>query len=111
MARLTAGSSQSQPVQPITSAAAITPTVTPASAAMCRNAPRMLRSSSRPRMNIRAVPPLTSTPTPATQNTMPVATASGACNRWTASSAMAPMATSSSMALASAARIELRLSP
>ena len=89
----------------------ITPTVIPASAAMCRKAPWMLRSFSRPRMNISAVPPLTSTPTPATQNTIPVATGSGACRRWTASQAMAPMATSSSMALASAARIELRRRP
>ena len=71
----------------------------------------MLRSSLRPRMNSRAVAVLIATPMAATQITVPATIGSGAAKRRIASQAMAPMAISSTAALSSAARIELRRKP
>ncbi len=53
------GSSRTQPVKWISRPAITTPSETPASAAMCRKAPRRFRSCSRPRMNSSAVTPFT----------------------------------------------------
>jgi hypothetical protein len=54
--------------------------------------------------------PLTAMPIAATKSTVLLATGGGACSRTIASIAIAPDAKISSSALASAARIELRLS-
>src|SRR6516225_9600299 len=58
-------------------AGSTTPAETAASAIMCRNAPRMLRSPLRPEANRAAVTPLTTMPTAATIMTVPLATGSG----------------------------------
>ena len=81
MARLTTGSSQSQPVKRITKPATTTPAETIASAAMCMNAPRMLMSPLRPAANSQAVAPLMTMPIAATVITVPPATGSGAPSR------------------------------
>ena len=57
--------------------ASTTPSETPASAAMCRNAPRMFKSCLRPERNIKAVIVLIRIPTAATPMTIPPATGSG----------------------------------
>ena len=111
MTRLTAGSSHSQPVARTAKATTTTPAETSASAAMCRKAPLILRSDLRPDMKSSAVAPLIAMPTSATQMTVISATGSGLPSRCTASHTMAPTATSSSAALASDTRIELRLRP
>ena len=111
IAMLTAGSSHSQPVIITATAAITTPSDTAASAAMCMKAPRILMSSLRPRRNIRAVAVLIAMPTAATQITVVSATGSGRPRRCTASHRIMPTATSSSTALNSEARMELRLRP
>ena len=95
----------------ITSADTTTPSDTAASAAMCRNAPRMLMSLWRPDMNINAVAPLMTMPITATTITVISATGSGSPNRRTASQTIPPTATSSRTALTSEARMELRRRP
>jgi len=55
MIKPTTGSNQSQPVFRIAMPASKTPRDTIASLAMCRNAPRMFKSRSRPDINIKAV--------------------------------------------------------
>src|SRR5262245_10042049 len=90
----------------MSSAATTTPAGTAASATMCRNAPRMLRSPLRPEANSPAVAPFTTIPTLATIMTVPLATGSGCKSRRTPSQAIAPTATRSKTALNSAARIE-----
>ncbi len=105
MPRLTTGSSHSQPVHHMAAAATTTPAEMAASAAMCRKAPRMFRSSLEPFMNIRAVAVLMTMPMPATIITGPVWIGCGSAKRRTASQAMAPTATSSTTALVSEARI------
>ncbi len=72
---------------------------------MCWKAPRMLRSPLRPDMNSRAVKPFTSTPPAATAITVTPAVGAGCMNRITASQAMPPVTSISTMALDSAARI------
>ncbi len=109
--RLPAGSSHSQPVNPITIPAATTPAVTSVSAAMCMKAALTLRSLARPEANSSAVPPLTAIPAAPTQTMIPLTTGTGWVRRNTASQAMPPVTTSKMTALASAARIELERSP
>ena len=75
--RLTAGSSHSQPVNPIAIPAATTPAVTKVSAAIWTKALLTLRSLARPDANSIAVPPLTAIPTAATAIMMPPATGTG----------------------------------
>ena len=111
MPRLTTGSSHSQPVIAMASAAITTPAETPASAAMCRKAPRMFRSSLLPFMNIRAVAVLMTMPMAATIITGPVWIGSGVAKRRMASQAMAPTAISSRAALPSEARMVPLRSP
>ena len=106
MTRLISGSSHSQPVAIIASAATTTASDTAASAAMCRKAPLMLMSRLRPDMNSSAVSPLMTTPIAATTTTSWPATGCGSAKRRIASQAMAPVTTSSSTALASEAMIE-----
>ena len=106
-----AGSSHAHPVHHIPTPASTTPTETPASATMCRYAPRTLRSCLRPFISIRAVAPLISTPAAATPIIIGPLTAAGSPRRRTASHTMPPTATSSSMALASAARMVEPRSP
>ena len=71
----------------------------------------MLTSDLLPDMNSAAVTPFTTTPMAATTITVSPPTGSDDCRRWMASSASAPIANSSSMALASAARMEARAQP
>ncbi len=104
MTRLVAGSSQVQPVARMTSPATTTPADTTASDSMWAKAARTLRSP--PRANSQAVTPLTTMPAAATAMTVSPATGCGSASRCTASHATAPMATSSSTALNSAARID-----
>ena len=106
--RLVTGSSHAQPVTTIASPAATTPAETTASPSMCWKALRMLRSPLRPEANSAAVTPFTTIPTAATIITVGPDTASGLASRCTAST---PTATSSSTALASAARMEEDLRP
>ena len=108
---LTAGSSHSQPVCRTAIAAITTPSETAASAAMCRKAPRTLMSPLAPERNISAVAVLIAMPIAATQITVVSATGSGCARRWTASHRIMPTASSSSMALASEARMEVRFKP
>ena len=68
-------------------------------------------SSRRPDMKPSAVAPLIRMPMEATQITVISATGSGDSKRRTASSMMAPQAISSSMALASDARLGVRFMP
>ncbi len=69
----------------------------------------MLRSCLRPRMNSSAVAVLMTTPIPATTIIVLPSTSAGTMKRRSVSIRIAPSATSSSPALASAARIELDL--
>jgi len=82
-----------------------------ASAAICKNAPRMLISPLRPDINIIAVMALIPMPSSETQMTVRAATSVGALNRRTASHAIAPTDTSRKIALNKAARIELPRNP
>ena len=109
--RLITGSSQFQPRHSARPPATSTPADTAASAAMCRNAPRMLRSSRPPRRNSSAVAVLMTMPTPATAMMVTPCTGCGEARRCAASQASAPMATSSSKALAKAARMDARCQP
>ena len=104
-AKPAAGSIQSSPVRRTASAAATTPKDTSASAPRWRNCARMFRSPFRPRRNSSAVPPFTAIPAAATAITVPVATGSGASSLCAASTAIAPVPTNSTTALASEARI------
>ena len=105
MTRLVTGSSHTAPVSRIATPAITTPTDTSASAAMCRNAPRMLRSSLRRRTNSSAVTVLMTMPTPATQIIVQPSGSTGFMRRSIVSNRIAPMAIISSAALASAARM------
>jgi hypothetical protein len=69
----TSGSIQSSPVAAMSRPATTTPADAAASPSMWMNAPRMLRSCSRPRMNASAVPRLIAMPTVATTDTTPPA--------------------------------------
>ena len=109
--KLTTGSSQNHPVAPIASAATTTPADAAASPSMCRKAPRMLTSLSRPATKPSAVPTLITMPTSATMSTVLLATGSVLLMRRIASSAIAPTAIRSRHALPSAARMEKRRSP
>ena len=114
IARLTTGSSQSQPCHSVKAPAITTPADTSASAAMCKKAPRMLRSCSPPRINNKAVAVLMTMPTPATSIMVtPCAPniGSGDMRRPNASHTSAPITTSSSKALANAAKIVPRFQP
>ena len=106
-----AGSSHAHPVHHIPTPASTTPTETPASATMCKYAPRTFRSCFRPFISIRAVTPLISTPAAATPIIVGPPTAAGSASRRTASQTIPPTATSSSMALARAARMVEPRSP
>ena len=111
MTRLITGSIQVQPVNRMAAPESRTPNETSASAAMCRKAPRTLRSPCRPRMNISAVPPLIRMPAAATHMTMAPPTGAGWPKRWMASMAMAPAPRSSTTALISDAMMLLRPQP
>ena len=111
MTRLATGSSQLQPNHSARPPATTTPAETSASAAMCRKAPRMFRSLSRPRMNSSAVAVLMTMPMPATTMIVTPSTVCGDCRRCTASQASEPIATSSSKALTKAARMLARFQP
>jgi len=100
---LTTGSIQARPVIMMAPPATTTPTDTAASAAMCRNAPRMLASLWLPRMNRRAVAVLITTPMAATTTMVSPITGAGSLKRRTASQKIAPQAANSSTALANAA--------
>ena len=65
----------------------------------------MFTTPIRPRANSHAVTPLIRMPTAATAETVSPGTVAGSPKRFTASTEMAPIATSSSTAFASAARI------
>jgi hypothetical protein len=106
IARLTTGSTQSQPVSRITSPASTTPADTSASDAMCRKAPRRLMSLLLPAANSQAVSPLIAMPMAATIITVRLATGSGEPSRSTASQEIAPTVISRNTALNSAARID-----
>ena len=110
MTRLTTGSSHSAPVSAIARPTTTTPADTSASEAMWRKAPRRLMSS-LPEANSQAVNPLTRMPAAATAITTPPSTGCGARSLKTASSAIAPTATSRNTALNSAARMEEPRSP
>ena len=111
MTRPSTGSTQSQPVARISSAPAHHPGGDAGIGQHVQVGAAAVDVGLPPRANSRAVPPLTTMPAAATQSIQPVATGSGASSRWTDSSAMAPTATSSSMALASAARMVPRWKP
>ena len=111
MARLTAGSSHTQPVTRITPPATTTPAATTASDSMWVKAPRTFRSPLRPEANRAAVKPFTAMPAEATAMTTKPAAGSGCSSRRTASAATAPVTTSSTTAFNSAARTELEPSP
>jgi hypothetical protein len=74
---LTTGSSHCQPVARIVRPAMTTPSEIAASPAMCRKAPRMLRSPLRPDMKRSAVTALIAMPAAATQITVSATTAPG----------------------------------
>ncbi len=111
MARPATGSSHSQPVSAISAPTTTTASDTAASAAMCRKAPRSLRSRRRPRQNSIAVPALTRKPKAAMPITTRPGTGAGACRRRMLSVASAPQATSNRAALSSAARMVERAMP
>ena len=106
MTRLVTGSIQVRPVFTMMKPAATTPADTPASAAMWRNAPLILRSPLRPDMNRSAVAVLTTMPIAATIITVPPATGAGSEKRRIASTAITTIAMSSSRAFRNAARID-----
>ena len=108
---LTAGSTRFQPVSPITMPATTTPADTAASAAMCRNAPRMLASLLRPAASQTAVIVLIATPIAATTIMVTPCTGGGSTSRWAASQRITPQATSSRAAFANAAKIVDRPRP
>ena len=109
--RLMAGSSQVHPVSRIAPPASTTPADTLASASMCANAPRMLRSPFCPAISSHADRPLATMAMAATAITVHPATSPGSDSRRTASQAIAPVAISSSTALTSADRIEAERKP
>ena len=82
-----------------------------ASAAMWVNAALMFRSPFRPDMNSQAVTPFTTTPASETMTITSPPVGAGSIRRWIASQAMPPVTTSSTIAFASAARIEERRRP
>src|SRR5215471_16711966 len=104
--KLTIGSIQGSPVITIAIPAITTPAETAASAVMCTNALRMLRSPLRPDRNISAVAVLMAMPTSETQITVLPATSIGTPKRRIASHTIAPTETRRRMALKRAARIE-----
>ncbi len=111
MITLARGSIHWAPVSATITPAMITPTEITASAAMCRKAPLTLASCSRPRMNIRAVTPLMTTPTPAVIITVKVCTGAGARKRWIASQTMAPETNTRTTPLIRAANTVALLKP
>ncbi len=106
-----AGSIQLRPVTSTSTPDAATPSDTPASDAMCRKAARTFRSPFPPRASISAEPPFTATPASDMPITSHALTGAGDARRCTASTAIAPTATSNSTALASAAMMEDERSP
>ena len=109
--RLTTGSIQRRPVNRMASPAPTTPAEIAASAAMCRKAPRMLRSPLRPDMNVSAVTVLIAIPSRETQITVRAATSIGLLKRRRASHAIAPTETRRKIALNKAARMDVPRSP
>ncbi len=108
---LVAGSSHTHPCHRYSTPAAMTPNETSASAAMCKNALRMLRSCLLPAMNSAAVRLLITTPIPDTTMMVNPSVGAGVCKRCAASHSNEPIATSNRIALANAARMDARCHP
>ena len=110
-ARPAAGSIQCQPVTSTAAPAATTTNDTPASAAICKNAPRALTSARRARKNNAAENALTRNAKPATAMIHTPSTGCGSRKRCTLSQINTPHAASSSAALSSAASMVERAMP